>query len=107
MSKGNDWETWLESVLDDRKIKSYTREHRFHKTRRWRFDFAFVDRKIAIEVEGGIWSGGRHVRPAGFEGDCEKYNEATILGWKIYRLTPTMIKSGWIEKILEEEGITK
>lgn len=31
----------------------FVREHRFHPTRRWRFDFAWPDEKVALEVEGG------------------------------------------------------
>ena len=50
------------------------KEHHFAKPRRWRFDYAFPKYKIAIEVEGGVWAGGRHVRPSGFIKDMEKYN---------------------------------
>lgn len=70
---------------------SWVYEYRFHPTRKWRFDFADKSRRIAIEVEGGTWAGGRHTRGAGFEGDCEKYNEATRLGWKVYRFTSAMV----------------
>ena len=51
-------------------------------SRRWRFDFAWPDRMLALEVEGGTYSRGRHTRPEGFERDCEKYAEATIRGWR-------------------------
>jgi hypothetical protein len=60
----------------------------------WKFDFAWVDRRLAVEVEGGTWSGGRHVRGGGFEGDCRKYNEATLLNWRIFRFTTRMVMSG-------------
>lgn len=63
-------------------------EYKFHPSRKWRFDFAIVDKKIAIEVEGGIWEYGRHNRAAGFLGDMEKYNEAAALGWRLLRFTP-------------------
>ena len=69
-------------------------EFRFHKPRRWRFDFAFPDQKVAIECEGGTFSGGRHVRGSGFQADCEKYNTAAIDGWLVLRFTGRMIKSG-------------
>lgn len=69
-------------------------EYRFHPTRRFRFDFAWVDRKIAAEVEGGVWAGGRHVRGAGYQADCEKYNLATLAGWQVYRFTSDMISDG-------------
>ena len=65
-----------------------TPEHRFHESRRWRFDYAFVTQRVALEVEGGVWSGGRHTRPRGFLGDIEKYNAAAVAGWLVLRCTP-------------------
>ncbi len=70
------------------------REFRFHDTRRWRFDFAYPEYRLGIEVEGGTWVQGRHSRGAGFEKDCEKYSEAAILGWLIIRMTTDMVKDG-------------
>jgi very-short-patch-repair endonuclease len=70
------------------------REHRFHPTRRWRFDFAWPERKVAAEIEGGTWAGGRHTRGSGFEGDCAKYNAATLAGWRVLRFTSNMVASG-------------
>lgn len=66
-------------------------EFKFHPTRKWRFDLAIPHHRIAIEIEGGTWNGGRHSRGAGFRGDCEKYNEATKMGWRVLRYTPDMI----------------
>jgi len=67
------------------------REWRFHPVRRWRFDFAWPDRLVAVECEGGVWSQGRHVRGRGFENDCWKYNSAAVLGWKVLRVTGGML----------------
>jgi hypothetical protein len=64
------------------------KEHLFHPTRKWRFDYAIPAHKVALEVEGGVWTGGRHTRSKGFLGDMEKYNQATILGWRVFRTTP-------------------
>lgn len=64
------------------------KEYMFHPTRKWRFDYAMPEHKIAIEVEGGVYTRGRHVRPQGFLGDIEKYNAGTLLGWRIFRVTP-------------------
>jgi len=69
-------------------------EYRFAPPRRWRFDFAWPAAMLAVEVEGGSWIYGRHVRGRGFEADCEKYNAAVLLGWRILRFTPAMIESG-------------
>lgn len=64
------------------------KEYRFHPKRKWRFDYAFPAVKLALEVEGGVWTRGRHTRPQGFLNDIEKYNTATLLGWRILRTTP-------------------
>jgi very-short-patch-repair endonuclease len=63
-------------------------EHRFLHGRRFRFDFAWPDQKIALECEGGVWTGGRHTRGKGFLSDMEKYNHAASLGWLVLRCTP-------------------
>jgi len=68
-------------------------EYRFHPTRKWRFDYAFVEYKIALEVEGGIWSGGRHTTPEGFYNDMEKYNKAACMGWRVLRVTPEAVNT--------------
>lgn len=68
-------------------------EYRFCK-RLWRFDFADVPRKIAVEVEGGTWTKSRHTTGTGFAADCEKYNMAARLGWSVYRFDSKMVKSG-------------
>ena len=60
----------------------------------WKFDFAWPDRMIAAEVDGGTWSGGRHVRGAGYEGDCIKLNYAASMGWKVFRYTGAMVTDG-------------
>lgn len=74
---------------------SFVREFLFHPSRKWRFDFAFPEKKIAVEVEGGGLNGmpGRHQTKEGFEGDCFKYNAAAKLGWRLFRYTTFMVKS--------------
>lgn len=74
----------------------FTREWRFHPTRKWRFDF-IVNNKLAIEVDGG----NRMVRNGAAVGshtkaqDYMKLNEAVILGWRVLRFTPAQVKSGY------------
>lgn len=84
------------------KLPEPTAEHRFHPERRWRFDYAFVERKIAVEVEGGIYTRGRHVRPKGFIGDMSKYNEAQSLGWKVLRFSPQQIADGSAARFIRD-----
>lgn len=76
------------------KLPEPVREYRFHPVRKWRFDFAWPDLRVAAEVEGGIYAGGRHTRGSGFEKDAEKYNEAMLLGWSVARFSGGMVKSG-------------
>lgn len=78
----------------------------FHPTRKWRFDCVpDIKIKLAVELEGGIWIGGRHNSPVGFLKDIEKYNEAAILGWRIIRVTGEHVKSGqglkWVLEALK------
>ena len=65
----------------------------FHPKRKWRFDYAWPTRMIALEVHGGIHSGGRHTRGRGFVEDRAKMNEATLLGWTVLRFSQRMISS--------------
>lgn len=83
-------------------------EHRFNPKRRWRFDYAHPQRKIAIEVEGGTWVSGRHNRGKGFIADMEKYNAAGADGWTVFRFTPQQMDNGhamsFLTDYLRKEG---
>lgn len=100
------WEDYMVELMKANTSYDVVREHKFHKTRRWRFDAAILELKVALELEGGIWNGGRHIRPSGFEKDLEKYNTAALEGWTVYRLVPRMLNQGWVEKILEKYNDT-
>ena len=63
-------------------------EWRFDAIRGWRFDYAWIYQKVAVEVDGGVWIGGRHNRGAGFIEDQRKLNCATLHGWRVLRYTP-------------------
>lgn len=75
----------------------------------WRFDFAWLDQRVAVEVQGGTFIGGKHGRGGGIEKDCDKHNEAMLLGWKVLLVTGAHIRQGkaihWIERLLK--GDTK
>lgn len=66
----------------------YTDKGGRERARGWRFDFAWLQHRLALEVEGGIWIGGGHNRGRGFSKDILKYNTATQLGWRILRCVP-------------------
>ena len=60
----------------------------FHPVRKWRFDYARPDLKIAIEVDGGVFTGGRHSGGVGQVKDMEKCNNACALDWLVFHITP-------------------
>ena len=68
----------------------------FHHRRRWQLDRAWPRERIAVELEGGVWSRtpGRHTRGAGFVEDCRKYNTAAIYGWLLLRFTVDDLADG-------------
>lgn len=70
------------------------REFKFHPTRKFRFDFAWPSLRMAVEIDGGTWVAGRHTRGAGYARDCEKGNEAILLGWKVFHFTTDMVENG-------------
>lgn len=56
-----------------------------------RLDLAWPDIMWAVELEGGVFSGGRHVRGKGYTEDIRKYNIATLKGWRLLRYTGEML----------------
>ena len=85
------------------------REHMFLAGRRFRFDFAWTDVQLGVEVEGGVFSKGRHTRGVGYGKDLEKYNLAAMHGWTVYRFTTQDVKSGiavgFMEIIIKNKGV--
>ena len=81
------------------------REFVFARPRKWRFDFAWPTRKLAVEVEGGTWIQGRHNRGSSIGKDMEKYNRAARDGWIVLRFTTEMVTKGQaINEVLEVLG---
>jgi len=93
------------------KLPEPERELKFNTGRKWRIDFAWPELMLAVEIEGGTWSGGRHTRGAGFRKDCEKYNQMILDGWTLLRFTSGMVTDGEAIKTttnaieLKKEGI--
>lgn len=63
-------------------------EYKFHPTRKWRFDYAFPFLRVAVEIDGGVWTYGRHNRASGYINDMAKFNEAAAMGWTVLKFTP-------------------
>lgn len=93
-------EEQLATQIASAQLPTPVREMKFTEARNWRFDFAWAEPMIAVEVEGATWTGGRHTRGRGFEADCEKYNHAAINGWTVLRVTGAMIRDGRALKTL-------
>jgi hypothetical protein len=110
-----------EDALERANLPPWLTEYRFTKMRRWRFDYAWPDFHIALEIEGGVFGrmiviergherrrgrsiplkpgtrvrvGGRHNSGKGLEDDCVKYNHAATLGWTVIRVTTRMVRDG-------------
>lgn len=62
-------------------------EYRFHPTRKFKFDIAIVEHKLAVEYEGILCSKSRHTNIVGYTNDCTKYNLSQALGWRVLRYT--------------------
>jgi very-short-patch-repair endonuclease len=84
-------------------------EYRFDPDRRWRFDFAWVEQKVAVEIDGNAWNvkgGGRHMQ----DGDLEKHNAAVAEGWRVFRFSPGMLEKDpnacleMVRKMVEREN---
>ena len=103
----NEFEAKLARELKALKI-NFEQEFYFHPKRKWRADFHLVDKRILVEVEGGIWTSGRHTRGKGYLGDMEKYNAATMMGFQVIRFSTDQVKSGHaiqqIEKMVGDLG---
>lgn len=77
-------------------------EYKFHPKRKWRFDRAAPDLKLAIEIEGATFAQGRHTRGVGYAGDCEKYNAAALAGWVVVRLPESLITPEYLRELYNE-----
>lgn len=76
------------------KLPEFKREFVFHAIRKFRFDFAWPQFKVALEVDGGIFNGGAHSNPMNILRDMEKGNLATMDGWRVLHYTPSQVKVG-------------
>ncbi len=83
-------ERYFEILLNQSRIGGYESEFRFDPNRRYRFDYCWPDKRVAVEIDGGVWKsgGGRHGRDA----DREKLNLAAAQGWYVLRFSKDMLE---------------
>lgn len=110
MSKKTPYEDILIAQMDKEQIISPVREYKFLEDRRFRFDLAWPQFQIAVEVHGDVWHGGRHTSGVGFTRDREKMNLAIIEGWKVLEVTTGQVKDGsaikWISALFDKRDFT-
>ena len=83
-----------------------TPEFRFCEWRKWPADYycETATGKWLIELEGGVWTGGRHTRGKGFIEDCVKYNTATLLGYRVIRIPTGFATVQYLQQIVDSLG---
>ena len=59
--------------------------------KRWRFDYAWPEYGLALEVQGGNFAGGRHSRGGALKQEYQKVNSAAAEGWRIMFTIPEWI----------------
>jgi hypothetical protein len=70
---------------------------RFHPTRRWRIDLTVHQDgwpPVAVEIQGGIWTGGKHGRGSGLMKDFEKQAALAAAGYRFVPVTPQDCRTG-------------
>jgi very-short-patch-repair endonuclease len=81
-------------------------EHYFHPDRQWRFDWAIVDARIAVEYDG-VFRGKAHTSIKDVMKDQEKHNEAQLLGWIIIRCNANTVNDesafAWIQRAVAQK----
>ena len=69
------------------KLPPAIRELKAIEGRQFRLDLAWPEQKLAVEVHGGVFIGGRHTRGVGFSSDCEKTRLLVLMGWRMLPFT--------------------
>jgi very-short-patch-repair endonuclease len=62
--------------------------------RKFRFDFAWLEQRLLVEVNGGTYTKGAHSTGQGIARDYEKANLAVLQGWRVLSFDGKSVKSG-------------
>lgn len=90
---------YLAQLVEAGLAEGMRRELRFCPPRLFRWDFAWPDRAVAVEIHGATWAGGRHGRGGGIESDAEKLAHAALLGWRVL-----IVPEKWLRRPADTEG---
>ena len=102
------WENALDFQLKSLNLQ-YEREALFLESREFRADFLFRMEKLIVEVDGGQWmEKGAHNTGMAIERDRERDANAMMIGYRVLRVTPSMVKDGralcYIENLLRQKA---
>ena len=78
------------------------REYQAVKGRKFRFDFAWLERKLLVEVNGGTYTKGAHSTGAGIARDYEKCNLGVLQGWRVLSFDGKAVKSGEAVEVIRQ-----
>ena len=95
----------FEAALKLMRCPPWEAEFRFATERRWRADYAWPLHGLLVEVDGGAFVGGRHIRGAGFRADLEKLNAAALLGYRVLRYLPEQLLRVAVPEVLGALGV--
>jgi hypothetical protein len=79
---------------------AFVRQYHFHPLRKWSFDFAWPELRVAVEIQGGTFIRGRHVTAQGYWGDRIKVNAALRLDWKVFELVAADVEDPRVHREL-------
>lgn len=103
-AKREKFQIMLMGQIMERGLPKPQTEYRFHPERRWRLDFAWPELFILVEVDGGVYTNGRHTRGKGYEQDAIKLAEAASMGYLTFRFSTGQVSKGiaihYIEKTI-------
>ena len=98
----SDLETLFAQQLDSAGLTGYVREYQAIPGRKFRFDFAWKQERLLVEINGGTYNGGSHGRGVGINRDYEKHNLAVINNWRVLSFDTKQVKSGAALQVTEQ-----
>ena len=70
------------------------REYAAVPGRRFRWDFAWTDARVLVEINGGTYAHMGHSTGSGIARDYEKSNLAMLAGWRTFVFDRRMVEAG-------------